>query len=161
MKILILYFFVFSSYILFGQKNYEVNSLTSIKYFLAGDIQRADKYISESILLDSNRLDYFYLRAVYKLYLNDTASAIIDFIKAVELKNGKIHQSKDSIVHLFVVKKPLCSSGRVDKEFQLTSELCEIQLGVWLFLYGKNKKMSCTTLKNIRDLKNLSEKICK
>lgn len=143
----------------FGQKPYEANSLTSIKYFLSGDLFQSEKYISKAIALDSNNVDYYYFRATIKLYLSDTLSAINDFGRAVSIKKSYT----DSLTHAFVKQRP---KRNENSNYKLSPEFAETQLGVWLYLYDKNKNTSCIKLRNvdfksIPSYKMLVDKICK
>ena len=154
------------THIVYGQKPYEANSLTSIKYFLGGDNNLAEKYISKAILLDSNNLDYYYLRATIKLYLNDTSQAFSDFIKAVNIKKSKNNNYSDSLTHSFVKQRPKQNSNNIESKFSLDSEFEKVQLGVWLFLYEKNKNGSCAALRNaqlnrLEMYRKLTDSVCK
>jgi hypothetical protein len=150
----------------FGQKTYEANSLTCIKYFLSGDIKLSKKYISKAIMVDSTNLDYFYLRATINLYLDDTLSAISDFTKAVHLKKHFKSISKDSLTHSFVKQRPKHCNNLIESNYQLNNEFAQIQLGIWFYLYDKNKNASCSTLKNVKferiyNQQILTDYICK
>jgi tetratricopeptide (TPR) repeat protein len=151
---------------MYGQKPYEGNALTSIKYFLANDIHLAEKYISKAIVLDSNNLDYFYFRATINLYLNDTSKAFCDFVKAVNIKKRNKKLYSDSLMHSFVMKMPRHNTNNVESEFLLDPEFEKVKQAVWLYLYKKNKNSSCADLRNtqlgkIEMYKKLVDSICK